>query len=76
VTDAVVLSTRLDATVLVVRARRTRREVARQALRALRDVGGNLSGFVLNAISRHSETYQYSYYHPYASPQDSKSSER
>jgi succinoglycan biosynthesis transport protein ExoP len=66
VTDAVVLSTRLDATVLVVRARRTRREAARRALRALRDVGGNLAGFVLNAVTRSSEQYQYSYYQPYA----------
>jgi len=72
VTDAVVLSTRLDATVLVVRARRTRREIARQALRALRDVGGNLSGFVLNAVSHHSDKYQYSYYHPYTQNQDSQ----
>lgn len=65
VTDAVVLSTRIDATVLVVRARRTRREAARRALRALRDVGGNPAGFVLNAVLRSSEQYQYSYYRPY-----------
>jgi capsular exopolysaccharide synthesis family protein len=66
VTDAVVLSTRLDATVLVLRARRTRRDAARRALRALRDVGGNVAGFVLNAVTR-SEQYQYSYYRPYGS---------
>jgi capsular exopolysaccharide synthesis family protein len=68
VTDAVVLSTRLDATVLVVRAGETRRETARQAVRALRDVGGNIAGFVLNAVSRSGQPYQYSYYHPYALP--------
>ena len=65
VTDAVVLSTRLDATVLVLRARRTRRDAARRALRALTDVGGNVAGFVLNAVTRSSGQYQYSYYRPY-----------
>jgi capsular exopolysaccharide synthesis family protein len=64
VTDAVVLSTRLDATVLVARALGTRRETVRQAQRALRDVGGNLAGFVLNAVVRGGDQYQYSYYHP------------
>jgi capsular exopolysaccharide synthesis family protein len=64
VTDAVVLSTRLDATILVVRAKRTRRDAVRQAIRALRDVGGNLSGFVLNAALRSGDKYEYSYYRP------------
>ena len=73
VTDAVVLSTRLDATVLVVRARRTRREMARQALRALKDVGGHPVGFVLNAVTRHAEQYAYSYYHPYAQTSETES---
>jgi capsular exopolysaccharide synthesis family protein len=72
VTDAVVLSTRLDATVLVMRARATRRETARQAVRALRDVGGNIAGFVLNAVSRSGQQYQYSYYHPYAQTGEEK----
>jgi capsular exopolysaccharide synthesis family protein len=67
VTDAVVLSTRLDATVLVLRARRTRRDAALRALRALRDVGGNVAGFVLNAVTRSSGQYSYSYYRPYGS---------
>ncbi|HVR18565.1 MAG TPA: polysaccharide biosynthesis tyrosine autokinase, partial [Polyangiaceae bacterium] len=72
VTDAVVLSTRLDATVLVVRARGTRRETARQAVRSLRDVGGNIAGFVLNAISRTNQQYRYSYYHPHAEGAEEK----
>jgi capsular exopolysaccharide synthesis family protein len=71
VTDAVVLSTRLDATVLVVRAKRTRRDAVRQAFRALRDVGGNLSGFVLNGALRRGEQYQYSYDRPYVQTQES-----
>ncbi len=62
VTDAAILSTRTDATVLVVRALRTRRDAARRALRALRDVGANCVGFVMNASNVHGDSYQYSYY--------------
>lgn len=72
VTDAVILSKRVDATMLVVRAGRTRRDAVRQALRALRDVGGNLPGFVLNAAARSGDQYQYSYYRPYAQTQESE----
>jgi capsular exopolysaccharide synthesis family protein len=71
VTDSVVLSSRVDATVLVVRARQTKREAAQRALRALHDVGGNLPGFVLNAVVPSGESYAYSYYRSYTqSPTD------
>jgi capsular exopolysaccharide synthesis family protein len=66
VTDSVVLSSRVDATVLVVRARATKREAAQRALRSLHDVGGNLAGFVLNAVVPSGESYAYSYYRSYA----------
>src|SRR5690606_21490459 len=42
VTDAAVLSTRVDAVVFVVRAFRTSRDLAQRALRSLRGGGGNL----------------------------------
>jgi polysaccharide biosynthesis transport protein len=71
VTDSVVLSSRVDATVLVVRARKTKREAAQRALRTLLDVGGNLPGFVLNAVVPSGESYAYSYYRSYSrSPGD------
>jgi capsular exopolysaccharide synthesis family protein len=74
VTDSVVLSSRVDATLLVVRARATKREAAQRALRALSDVGGNLSGFVLNAVVPSGESYAYSYYRSYSqSPTDARS---
>jgi polysaccharide biosynthesis transport protein len=66
VTDAVVVSTRVDATLLVVRARKTRREAARRALRSLRDVGAALPGFVLNGVVPSGAQYQYSYYRAYS----------
>jgi polysaccharide biosynthesis transport protein len=67
VTDAAVLSTKVDATVLVVRSSRTTKELARQAARALRDVGANLVGAVLNAVdlsarSAYYDHYSYAYY--------------
>ena len=69
VTDGVILSTRVDATVLVVRALATRRDAAKRALRSLRDVGANCAGFVLNAVAS-SERYYYSgYYAAYAATQ-------
>jgi polysaccharide biosynthesis transport protein len=66
VTDGVILSTRVDATVLVVRAFSTRRDAAKRAVRSLRDVGATCAGFVLNAVTS-SERYYYSgYYSAYA----------
>jgi succinoglycan biosynthesis transport protein ExoP len=65
VTDATVLSTRVDGTILVVRAGVTTREFARRAVRSLRDVGGHNVGVVLNAVdleSRYSGYYHYYYY--------------
>ena len=65
VTDAAVLSTKVDGTVLVVRALQTRKDLARRATRSLRDVGGHIVGAVLNAVDferREYGYYQYYYY--------------
>jgi capsular exopolysaccharide synthesis family protein len=65
VTDAAVLSTKVDGTVLVVRALQTRKDLARRATRSLRDVGGHIVGTVLNAVDferREYGYYQYYYY--------------
>jgi len=69
VTDGVVLSTRVDATVLVVRALVTRRDAARRAMRSLRDVGATCAGFVLNAVESGGSNYYSGYYAPYAAAQ-------
>jgi capsular exopolysaccharide synthesis family protein len=74
VTDAAILSTRVQATVLVVRALRTRRDAARRALRALHDVGANCVGFVMNALASPSESYQYSYYRYEQTPEEAAES--
>jgi len=66
VTDGVVLSTRVDATVLVVRALATRRDAANRAMRSLRDVGATCAGFVLNAVASGERYYYSGYYAAYA----------
>ena len=66
VTDAAVLTTQVDGTVLVVRAFHTPREVLADANRTLNAVGGRVVGVVLNAVnlqrSEYKGYYQYAYY--------------
>lgn len=73
VTDGVILSTRVDATVLVVRALSTRRDAAKRAMRSLRDVGATCAGFVLNAAQAR-ETYYEGYYASYAAAPETPTS--
>lgn len=63
VTDATILSTLVDATILVVRAFRTRRDLAQHAMRSLTDVGATVAGVVLNAVNLHRHEYKYSYHY-------------
>jgi polysaccharide biosynthesis transport protein len=63
VTDPAVLSTLVDGTVVVVRAFRTRKELARHAARLLQAVGGTIAGVVLNAVDFTKTEYKYSYYY-------------
>jgi len=64
VTDAAILSTLVDGTVVVVRAFKTSKDVARHAMRSLFDVGTKPAGAVLNAVNfdRHEYKYAYQYY--------------
>lgn len=62
VTDAAILSTAVDGTVLVTRAFHTRKDLARRAGRAISDVGGRLVGTVLNGVDVDRNDYGYYYY--------------
>jgi polysaccharide biosynthesis transport protein len=66
VTDGVVLSTLADGTILVVRAFKTSKDLARHALRALLDVGANVAGCVLNAVNLSRGEYKYTHYYYYS----------
>lgn len=63
VTDPAVLSTEVDATVLVVRAFKTQKEVVRHATRAITSVGGRIAGAVLNAVDFSKMEYRYAYHY-------------
>lgn len=62
VTDAVVLSTQVDGTLLVLRHGRTNRAAAAEAARRLGAVDANLVGYVFNALAgREPEAYYRNY---------------
>jgi capsular exopolysaccharide synthesis family protein len=65
VTDAAVLSTLVDGTIVVTKAFRTSKEIGRQALRALTDVGANIAGIILNSVDLDRHEYKYYYYYSY-----------
>jgi capsular exopolysaccharide synthesis family protein len=62
VSDAVVMSTHTDGTLMVLKAGRTSRELARRSLRALRDVNARVFGAVLNDLDLEARQYR-GYYH-------------
>lgn len=64
VTDAAILSTMVDGTVVVVKAFGTSRHLLSQAVRALTDVGAAVAGGVLNGVDLHKHNYgRYQYYY-------------
>ena len=65
VTDAAVLATQVDGTVLVIRSFKTTKEFAKQGRRALTDVGAHVAGAVLNAVDLGRRTYGYYHYYYY-----------
>lgn len=74
VTDAAILSTKVDGTLLVIRAHSTPYESARHSARALRDVSPNVLGVVLNAFEQKRAGYgygSYRYHYSYATRDES-----
>lgn len=63
VTDGVVMSAYLDATVLVVDARRTHRGALRHAREALTRSGANVLGVILNRVPEGASASEYGYYY-------------
>lgn len=63
VTDAVVLSTRVDSTIIVTSSGRTRRNQLKQAIQRLQEMkNANIAGVVLNRLTPSSGDYYYYYY--------------
>jgi succinoglycan biosynthesis transport protein ExoP len=61
VTDAVVLSPRADAIVLVIRSGQTTKQALRRARDILMQVNAKVSGVLLNAVDLSSPDYYYYY---------------
>jgi len=68
VTDATVLSNRVDGVVLVAEAGQTRRELVKQAVVKLQQAGAHLLGGVLNQVKNSKGSYHYYQYYHYYSP--------
>jgi Mrp family chromosome partitioning ATPase len=75
VTDAVVLSNRIDGVILVTRAGKTRRDLARRAIFTLRQAGAHLLGGVLNGTTGKMEGYPYHYFPYELEPADQPTSD-
>jgi polysaccharide biosynthesis transport protein len=61
VTDAVVLSPRADATILVIRSGQTTKQALRRARDILMQVNAHVAGVLLNAVDLNSPDYYYYY---------------
>ena len=61
VTDAQILSTKVDGTLLVIKARTTKKETVLQSKKLLENVGANILGIVLNGVDEVKGKYNYYY---------------
>ena len=61
VTDAQILSTKVDGTILVTRAERTKRDIVLEAKSSLDKIGANILGCVLHAVENTKGKYYYYY---------------
>ncbi len=61
VTDAQILSTKADGTLLVVKAEKTKRDVVVNSINLIKKVNGTIIGTVLNAIDNKRNKYYYYY---------------
>ena len=61
VTDSQVLSTKVDGTILVVKASATKKDVVMNSINAIKKVNGNIIGTVLNGVEQSKNKYYYYY---------------
>ena len=63
VTDAQILSTKVDGTIIVVRAERTKKDAVKNTVKLLKQVNANIVGTVLNGVDNSRNKYYYYYNH-------------
>ncbi|MBZ0271413.1 polysaccharide biosynthesis tyrosine autokinase [bacterium] len=76
VTDAAVLSKRVDGVMLVVKAGKTTTDMFDRALRQMEDVKAHIVGSVLNDFNLRGEGYRYYYYYHYYRSDDGTTPDR
>ena len=64
-TDAVILSSKIDRTILVAEAGQVTREAFGEAVRLIQNARGNILGVVLNKLRLSASDYYYYYYYYY-----------
>ena len=67
VTDSIVMSRLVDSTIIVVESKKTKKENLKGIINNIKNVGGNISGIVLNKADLTTKEYKYSYYYGYDS---------
>jgi capsular exopolysaccharide synthesis family protein len=72
VTDAAILSTIVDGTILVVSSGNAEIELAQRAKNLLEKVNANILGVVLNRITKNNQGGSYSYYYYYDEENEGK----
>ena len=65
VTDAAIMSTKVDGTILVVRANGVDRRLLKRCRDLLEQVKANVLGVIVNGINKGNEAYYYYYYNSY-----------
>jgi len=61
VTDAQILSTRADGTLLVIRAEKTKKDSVVNSINLLKKVNANIIGTILNGVDTKRNSYYYYY---------------
>ena len=67
-TDAVVLSTKIDGTLIVIKTEEATRKALKVAVAQLNQVGAKVCGAILNNVNVKRDKYYYYYYYYYYSP--------
>lgn len=73
VTDAVVLSRIVDSTVIITAHKKTKKDALKRAIRNIQNVGGKITGIVINKMPISGKKYEQKYY--YYGEQDSREKE-
>lgn len=76
VTDSLILTRLVDSTIIVTANKQTKKEDLKKVVNNIQNVGGKISGIVLNKIPMSAKKYEQSYYYGSTSTRHTKTSKR